>query len=102
MRFDVRFKWSFFAHLFDLLFVYDVVDVRFLCVPYERLKLNESKRGDEKKTHERRRREWKKNGRKKNLRGDIGADQTNKSRKFYTKMHRQKMMEKGKKNTARE
>lgn len=40
---------------------------------------------------------------KKILRGDIGADQTNKSRKFYTQMHRQKMKEKGpKKITARE
>lgn len=31
------------------------------------------------------------------MRGDIGADQTNKSRKFNTKMHRQKMMRKGEK-----
>lgn len=34
---------------------------------------------------------------KKKMRGDIGADQTNKSRKFNTKMHRQKMMRKGEK-----
>lgn len=33
----------------------------------------------------------------KKMRGDIGADQTNKSRKFNTKMHRQKMMRKGEK-----
>lgn len=72
------FKWSFFAHLFDLLFVYDGY-MRFY-VPYERLNAhntdtNAQHRQTQKKRIERENEEKK----AKKMWGDIEANQTTKA-----------------------